>query len=105
MTPTGQAASCSGDRPSGKRAGPGKIPLAALSQQSAESSIWVKVGMAFSVILLIPWRFAKLHEKRRVFPVAICYEHIRLPVLVASRSAAGGGFLSYPFSDGINLYK
>lgn len=41
----------------------------------------VKAGMTFCVILLIPWRFAKLCEKHCVLTVAICYEHIRLLVL------------------------
>lgn len=94
---TRQAASCSEDRPPDVEA----IPPATHSQQSAEPSSWVKAGMALHIILLIPWRFAKLHEIRCVFTVATCYEHIRLLVLVTCACACAGqlqsGISACPF--------
>lgn len=90
---THQAVSCSEDRPPYV----GVIPLATHSLQSAEPSAWVKAGMVFHVILLTPWRSAKLHEIGCIFTVANCYEHITLFVLVTSRSAAEWDFSACPF--------
>lgn len=78
------------------------------SQQSAEPSSWVKAGMVLHIILLIPRRFAKLHEIRCVFTVAICYVHVRLLVLVTCACAGAGqprsGISACPFRGRSNHY-
>lgn len=95
---TRQAASCSEDRPPDAE----KIPPVSHSQQFADPSAWVKSGMVFHIILLIPWRFAKRHEKCGVFTAAICYKHVRLLVLVTSGSAEEWDFSACPIRSGSN---
>lgn len=80
------------------------IPPVAYGQQPAKPSTWVRAGMAFNVILLIPWRSAKLHDIRCVFTVSICYEDIRLLLLVTSRSTAEWDFSACSFIGGSNHY-